>query len=60
MEGKIKFEKVGDIANRYAYLEVFINDNPVSTTDLIVTDDQELCMKLYSDSNTNDIVLSVE
>ena len=48
MEGKIKLEKVGDIANRYAYLEVFINDNSVSTTDVIVIDNQELCMKIYA------------
>lgn len=48
MEGKMKFEKLGDIANRYAYLEVFINDNPASTMDVIVIDNQEHCMKIYS------------
>lgn len=57
METRVKFEKVGDIANRYAFLEVFINEDPVSIMNIIVTDDQELCVKIWS--NPNDIVITI-
>lgn len=57
METRVKFVKVSDITNRYAFLEVFLNENPVSIMDIIVTDDQELCVKVWSSSN--DVIITI-
>ena len=57
MEENIKFSNVGDIENKYSYLEVFVNGSSTSAIDVIITDNKDLCIKIYS--NKNDIVLTI-